>query len=122
MAKVSVVMPIYNTKPVHLKQAIESILKQTFTDFEFLILNDSPDNLMLDEIVEKYPDCRIRYFKSKQTRGIGGAYNELLRHVQGEYVAIMNHDDISLPQRLEKQVALLDTCPEIGLVGTGFKT
>jgi len=56
-------MPIYNTDEKHLKEAIQSILDQTFTDFEFLILNDSPENTKLDEIVKSYKDKRIKNIK-----------------------------------------------------------
>ena len=64
--KVSVLMPIYNTPLEHLKESIESILNQTFADFEFLIVNDSPENEALDEFVNNFDDERIRYFKNEK--------------------------------------------------------
>ena len=64
--KVSVLTPIYNTNPTHLREMIESILNQTFTDFEFLILNDSPDNKEIEKIVKDYAkkDKRVKYIKN----------------------------------------------------------
>lgn len=118
MPKVSVLMPIWNTRAEHLREAMESILNQTFTDFEYLILNDSPDNTKLDEIVASYNDPRIRYARNEQNMGITPSRNKLLQMAEGEYIAIFDHDDISEPTRLEKQVAYLDAHPEIGVVGS----
>ena len=66
MPRVSVLTPIYNTDPAHLRACIESVLNQTFTDFEFLIVNDSPKNTELDAVVASYKDARIRYTKNKK--------------------------------------------------------
>ena len=70
--KVSVLTPIYNTDPTHLREMIESILTQTFTDFEFLILNDSPDNKEIEKIVLAYAkrDKRIKYSKNIKNMGM----------------------------------------------------
>lgn len=116
--KVSVLTPVYNTNPVHLREMIESILNQTFTDFEFLILNDSPDNTEIEKIVREYAknDKRIKYSKNKQNMGITPSRNKLLGMARGEYVAIFDHDDISVPTRLEQQVAYLDMHPSVGVV------
>lgn len=118
MPKVSVLMPIWNTREDHLREAMESILNQSFKDFEFLILNDSPDNTKLDEIVASYNDPRIRYARNEQNMGITPSRNKLLKMAEGEYIAIFDHDDISEPTRLEKQVAYLDTHPEVGVLGS----
>lgn len=116
--KVSVLTPIYNTNPVHLKNMIESILKQTFTDFEFLILNDSPDNKRIEKIVLKYAerDNRIKYAKNKKNMGITYSRNKLIKMSKGEYLAIFDHDDISIQKRLEKEVNYLDNHPYVGVV------
>jgi len=116
MPKVSVLTPIYNTNPEHLRECIESILRQTFTDFEFLILNDSPDNTELDAIVASYKDKRIKYHKNERNIGISASRNKLLDMARGEYLAIFDHDDISLPTRLEKEAAYLDANPDVGVV------
>lgn len=118
MPKVSVLMPIYNTREEHLRPAMESVLTQTFRDFEFLILNDSPDNAALDAIVASYDDPRIRYFRNDANIGISHSRNKLIDLARGEYLAVMDHDDVSLPPRLEKQVAYLDGHPDVGVVGT----
>ena len=118
MPKVSVLTPIYNTEPEHLRQAIESILNQTFTDFEFIILNDSPWNTEIEDIVLAYKDARIKYVKNDKNIGISKSRNKLLSLASGEYLAIFDHDDISLPTRLEKQVDFLDKNPMVGLVSS----
>lgn len=115
MPKVSVLTPIYNTDSEHLRSMIESILNQTFTDFEFIILNDSPDNVHLDTIVTEYKDSRIRYIKNEANMGISYSRNRLLDLSEGEYLAIFDHDDISMPNRLETQVKYLDEHSEIGV-------
>ncbi|MBQ0107553.1 MAG: glycosyltransferase family 2 protein [Phascolarctobacterium sp.] len=114
--KVSVLTPIYNTNPQYLRECIESILNQTFSDFEFLILNDSPDNLALDNFVASYKDGRIKYWKNDKNLGISPSRNKLLEMAKGEYIAIFDHDDISLPDRLQKEVQYLDQHPEVGVV------
>lgn len=116
-AKVSVLMPIYKTNEVYLKEAIESILNQTFTDFEFLILDDCPDDNR-EHIVKSYKDKRIKYMINEQNMGISAARNKLIDLAKGEYLAIFDHDDISSPTRLEKEVNLLDSHPEVGVVSS----
>jgi len=119
--KVSVLTPIYNTKPEYLRECIESILNQTFTDFEFLILNDSPNNTELDKIVKSYKDKRIKYIKNKKNIGITNSRNKLLDIACGEYIAVFDHDDISLPTRLEKEVKYLDEHPFVGAVSSNTR-
>lgn len=114
--KVSVLTPIYNTNPAHLREMIESILNQTFTDFEFLILNDSPENTELDKVVKSYKDKRIKYYKNDKNLGITQSRNKMLKLSRGEYIAVFDHDDISVPTRLEQEVAYLDANPEVGVV------
>ncbi len=116
--KVSVLTPIYNTNPTHLREMIESILNQTFTDFEFLILNDSPDNKEIEKIVKDYAkkDKRVKYIKNTKNMGITPSRNRLVKMAAGEYLAIFDHDDVSVPERLEKEVAYLDSHPHIGVV------
>lgn len=118
MPRVSVLTPIYNTNPAHLREMIESILNQTFSDFEFLILNDSPDNTEIEKIVLEYAkhDKRIKYSKNEKNMGITPSRNKLLKMARGEYLAIFDHDDISVKDRLEQEVSYLDTHPNIGVV------
>jgi len=118
MPRVSVLTPIYNTNPKHLREMIDSILTQTFTDFEFLILNDSPDNKEIEKIVKDYAkkDKRVKYYKNTKNIGITPSRNKLLKMAKGEYIAVFDHDDISVPERLEKEVAYLDANPYVGVV------
>ena len=105
MPRVSVLLPVYNTRPEHLREAIDSILAQTFADFELLILNDCSTNADVEEVVKSYTDPRIVYAVNERNLGISPSRNRLLDMAQGEYLAVMDHDDISLPERFEKQVA-----------------
>ena len=113
--KVSVLMPVYNTKEEWLKEAIESILNQTFTDFEFIIINDGSSNNAKDVILS-YKDKRIKYYEQENC-GLIKTLNRGLKLCKGEYIARMDSDDISLPKRLEKEVAVLDKNENIGIVG-----
>ncbi|MBR1605192.1 MAG: glycosyltransferase [Alphaproteobacteria bacterium] len=118
--KVSVLMPVYNTKEEYLREAIESILNQTFRDFEFLIIDDGSTN-NAKEVIWSYRDRRIKYFE-QENRGLIYTLNKGLELCKGEYIARMDSDDISLPERFEKQVDYLDEHPETGLVGSLIKT
>ncbi|MBO7556176.1 MAG: glycosyltransferase family 2 protein [Alphaproteobacteria bacterium] len=120
MPKISVLMPVYKTPEKYLREAIESILNQTFTDFEFLILDDCPEDNRKD-IVFSYHDKRIKYFQNKQNMGISASRNKLLDLAQGEYLAVMDHDDICLPKRFEKEVQYLDEHPKTGVVSSQVK-
>ena len=119
--KVSVLMPIYNTTHQYLKEAIESILEQTFKDFELIIINDASPDESLDAIVRSYNDDRIKYYKNEKNLGISQTRNKLINLARGEYLAVFDHDDISLPNRLEKQVAFLDENHKVGVLGSWFK-
>ena len=121
MPKISVVMPVYNTIPTHLNAAVESILSQSFTDFEFIILNDSPQNINLKQQILSFKDSRIKYITNPQNLGIAKSYNRLLQEATGHYIAMMNHDDISHPERLSRQYAFLNQYPKIALVGTAYR-
>ncbi len=113
-------MPLYRTDKKHLREAVQSILDQTFSNFEFLIINDSPDDAELDSLMEEFQarDARIVYTKNKENEGITPTRNKLIKQARGEYLAVMDHDDISLPKRFEKQVAFLDAHPDYGVVGS----
>ena len=103
MLKVSVLMPVYKTPEKYLREAIESILAQTFTDFEFLILDDCPTDKTCEAIINSYSDSRIKYQKNPENLGISGTRNKLLSMAKGEYIAVMDHDDISMPDRFENR-------------------
>lgn len=111
-------MAVYNTNPRYLREAIDSILNQTYTDFEFLIVNDASTNADVEEVIGSYADERIRYYVNECNMGISPTRNRLMGLARGEYFAVMDHDDISLPERLAEQVAYLDAHPEVGVVGS----
>lgn len=112
---VSVVMPAYNAAK-YIAEAIDSILAQTYTDFEFIIINDgSVDDT--EKIIRSYDDPRIVYLKNEVNSGICVTLNKGLDAARGRYIARMDADDISLPQRLAVQVQYMDTHPDIGVAG-----
>mgnify|MGYP002856218176 CR=1 FL=1 len=115
MPKISVLMPIYKTKEEFLRQTIEAILKQTYTDFEFLILDDCPEDDR-EAVVKSYADKRIKYIKNEQNLGITPSRNKLIEMAKGEYLAVMDHDDVSHIERFAEEVTILDEHPEIGVV------
>ena len=120
MVKVSVLMPVYKTNEVFLREAIDSVLNQTFSDFEFLILDDCPDDDR-ESVVKSYNDARIKYFKNEKNLGITPSRNKLIEMAKGEYLAVFDHDDVCLPERFAKQVEYLDNHSEVGVVGCVVK-
>ena len=117
--KVTVLMPVYNGEK-YLREAIESILNQTFKDFEFLIINDGSTDSSRD-IVLSYNDSRIRLIDNEKNIGLTKSLNRGLELARGEYIARMDADDVSLPERLEKQVSYLEIHPKVGVLGTWMK-
>ena len=111
-------MPVYNGEK-YLAEAIDSILAQTFTDFELIIVDDGSEDGSLD-LMRTYEarDDRIRSIALERNMGIADARNHGIAAASGEFIATMDCDDISLPQRFEKQVNFLEAHPEIGAVGT----
>ncbi|MBI3506457.1 MAG: glycosyltransferase [Proteobacteria bacterium] len=113
--KVSVLMTVYNGA-TYLREAMDSILGQSFADFEFVIVDDGSRDASL-RIVRSYTDARIRLIANPMNLGQTPALNIGLRECRGRYVARMDADDVALPDRLVRQVALLDAHPGIGIVG-----
>ncbi len=120
MPKISVIMPVYNTPEGYLREAIESILNQTYGDFEFIIIDDGSTNNAAD-IIHSYQDERIKYVKNEKNLGIIKSLNKGLELMQGEYMARTDSDDISLPDRFEKQVKFLDENPNISILCSYFQ-
>ena len=116
---ISVLMPVYNTKEEYLRASIESILNQTFTDFEFIIVNDGSTN-NAEEVILSYKDNRIKYVK-QENQGIVGALNNAWSKASGKYIARMDSDDIAYPERFAKQIKFLEENPEYSLVGSWAK-
>lgn len=115
MPKVSIIMPVHNEPESILKPAINSILNQTFNDFEFIIINDYSEN-NAEDIILSYKDSRIKYYKNDTNLKIIKTLNKGLEIAQGEYIARMDADDISYKYRLEEQVKFLDNNSNVGLL------
>jgi glycosyltransferase involved in cell wall biosynthesis len=115
--RVSVVMPVYNAE-AYLAEAVESVLAQTFKDFELLAVDDASTDRS-PELLAFYArkDPRVRVLRNPQNLMISRTLNAGLNQAQGEYLARMDADDVSLPDRLAKQVAYLDAHPRAGVVG-----
>lgn len=116
---VSVVMPVYNSAK-YLSEAIQSILNQSFCDFEFLIVCDPSTDESID-IVSSFSDSRIRVIQHGKREGFVSSLNNGIAEASGHFIARMDADDISEKARLEKQVAFLNTQTDIGIVGSGVR-
>jgi glycosyltransferase involved in cell wall biosynthesis len=111
-------MPVYKTEPF-LREAIDSMLSQTFTDFELIVLNDcSPDNA--EEILDDYKDSRIVRYLGEKNAGLANVLNVGMQMARGKYIARMDSDDISAPNRLEVQVNYLEQHPDVDLCSCGM--
>lgn len=115
---VTVIMPVYNSEQF-IRDAIESVLGQTYTNFEFLIIDDASNDRTVS-IVKSYNDPRIHLIEKPQNTGYTLSLNMGLKKAKGRYIARMDSDDISLPKRFEKQVSFLDANPEFILCGTSY--
>src|SRR2546428_1522930 len=113
---VRVLMAVHNGEP-HLRAAVESVLAQTYPDFELLIVDDGSTDGSAD-VVRSYEDRRIRLLENERNLGQIPSLNRALREAHGEYVARLDHDDLCLPERLERQVEELDAEPSAALAGT----
>jgi len=103
----------------YLRQAVDSVLQQTFSDFEFIIIDDySIDSST--RIVEEYKDLRIRFIRNQSHLGLTKTLNLGLDIAKGEYIARLDADDVCLPNRFEDQVKFLNKHPQIGVLGTGI--
>lgn len=117
--RISVIMSVYNSAPF-LREAVDSILNQTFGDFEFLIVDDkSTDNSL--EILNTYSDSRIQIFENLENIGLTKSLNKLLLIAKGEFIARMDADDISLPERFERQMDYLNGNKNVILLGAQYK-
>lgn len=116
MPKVSVLIPIYNSGG-YIREAIQSILNQSFSDFEVIIVNDGSTDNSISEI-KKFHDKRIKLYNYKKNRGLTLARNSSLDFANGEYVAWLDADDMSHPKRLETQINFLDSHRDVAVCGT----
>lgn len=116
MPQVSVIMPVYNAEK-YVIQSIESILKQTFHDFELILVDDCSTDSSLD-LIKNITNDKVKVLQTPQNSGASISRNLGISHAQGKYIAFLDADDWSYPQRLEKQVNFLEANPQIGLIGT----
>jgi glycosyltransferase involved in cell wall biosynthesis len=117
--RVSVIMPAYNC--VHyIQESVNSILTQTFGDFEFIIIDDSSTDGTLDYL-KTITDQRVVLIQKPQNTGYTISLNKGLELAKGDYIVRMDADDISLPQRIQKQVEFMDANPEIVCAGSSYK-
>lgn len=110
--KVSVIMSTSNTKQEFLKLAIESILNQSFEDFEFIIVNDGGND---KDIINKYKDRRIILIENKERMGLPYSLNEAIKISKGKYIARMDSDDIALKSRFKNQVKYMEKHPDVAM-------
>jgi len=117
--KVSVLLPIYNGQRF-LKRAIDSILNQTFKDFELIIINDGSTDKTRDILLQYEGSPNIQVFH-KQNEGVTKTLNMAFSLSQGEYITFLSHDDWWLPYKLEREVKVMDACSKkIGVVYSNF--
>lgn len=117
--KITVLLPVYNCE-LYVQTAVESILNQTFTDFEFLIIDDASTDATVS-IIKKIDDSRIQLIQKPVNSGYTNSLNSGLKLAKGEYIARMDGDDISYPERFAQQLAYLEAHPEVVVCGTNYK-
>jgi len=115
---ISVIMPVYNGEKF-LSKAIDSILKQSYTDFEFIIINDGSSD-STEQIIESYHDPRIVYLKNSANLGLSKSFNIGIDKSHGKFIARMDADDISKPNRFERQIQFLEKRPHVDIVGSNL--
>ena len=118
MPKLSVIMPVYNGG-LFLGLAVESILKQTWIDFELIIIDDGSTDRSAD-VIRSFRDQRIVLIDRMKNEGVVVSANQGLKLARGQYIARMDQDDISVVHRFERQVEFLDAHPSVGLVGSSY--
>ncbi|KAF3885341.1 MULTISPECIES: glycosyltransferase family 2 protein [Nostocales] len=112
MKKISVIIPVYAAEK-YIAATLQSVLEQTYKNFEVIIVDDgSPDRSI--EICRQFTDSRIKIIH-QENRGLAGARNTGIRHAKGEYLALIDADDLWLPEKLEKHIEHLDKSPDVGV-------
>ena len=115
---ISVILPVYNGA-LYLKESVDSILNQTFQNFEVIILNDGSTDSS-EDIIKSYADSRIIYIKQENC-GLALTLNRGIEKARGKYIARQDQDDISLPDRFDHQIAFLEKNPDVAVVGCWAK-
>jgi glycosyltransferase involved in cell wall biosynthesis len=120
LPRISVVMSVFNGRPF-LSEAVESVLMQSFTDFEFIIIDDSStdgSSAYLNQMAKS--DSRIVLMQNQENLGLTASLNRGLAEARGEFIARQDADDVSLPERFSKQVAAFEADDDLALIGTGI--
>ena len=119
--KVSILVPVYNAQEF-ITETISAVLSQSFADFELILLDDASTDKTA-AIIKKFADRdkRIVYLHNDTNLGISASRNKLLSVAKGEYSAILDHDDICLPRRLEYQVDYMDNNQDVDMIGSRFE-
>lgn len=117
VTKISVVMPVYNADESFLREAIESILNQSFGDFEFIIVNDGSTN-NAEDVILSYKDDRIKYIKNEKNLGVSASANLAMDRASGKYIARIDADDVAFESRLQVQYEFLEKHPYYQLCAT----
>ena len=115
---ITVLMSVYNGER-YLQESIKSILCQTFTNFEFIIIDDCSDDTSC-KIIESYNDKRIKLIRNRINLGLSASLNIGIRASRGKYIARFDSDDISCPERIETQYRFMEENSQIGILGTGY--
>lgn len=115
---VSIAMPVYNAEK-YIKKTIESVLNQTYTNFELILINDASKDRS-KEIIHSFSDSRIRYIENPENLGIVKTRNKCIQYARGKYIAVLDNDDITLPPRLAKQVEFLEENNDYGICGSFY--
>jgi glycosyltransferase involved in cell wall biosynthesis len=113
---ISIILPVYNREK-YIGESIESILNQTYENFELIIINDG-SNDKTENIITKYNDSRIFYYKNENNRGIVFSRNKGISVAKGKYIAMFDSDDIALKKKFEIQIDYMEKKPEIAMTGT----
>jgi len=116
---ISVILPVFNGEK-HIKEAVESILSQTFKEFEFIIIDDGSMDKSV-EIIKSFNDIRIKLLRNEENQGIIFSLNKGINEATGKYIARMDADDIACPERLKIQFDFMERNPETGICGTFVK-
>lgn len=118
MCKVSVITAVYNCEK-YISETIDSVINQEYQNWEMVLVDDfSKDNSI--EMIEKYHDDRIRLYTNSRNMGVAYTKNRAIKEAKGEYIAVLDHDDINMPNRIMREVEYLDRHQDIDVVGGQF--
>ena len=115
---VSVVMATYNTEYAMLREAVESLIDQTYSNWELILIDDCSDKFNDFSFLDEYKDSRIKLYHNEENLGCTKCFNKGIRLAQGEYIARLDADDIALPKRFEVQVKYMERHPDVKVVSS----